>query len=503
MTRQEAHAGYKMVLSAIPEDDGAARAAAMRGLCLCDLFFLMVFVLGRSDMDNDWCFDRCREVQAEPDGCLDLWAREHYKSTIITVGKTIQDVLADPETTVGILSYNQDIASSFLVQIKSIFEGCESLKDLFPDVLWSNPEKEAPVWNTEALIVKRKTIPKEATIEALPLHKGVGKHFSLLVYDDVVTPDSVTTPDMIKKTTENWQLSLNIGANGGRRRMIGTRYHFNDTYNTALKQGSAKPRIYPATDSGTYEGNPVFLTRAQLDEKRRDMGPYVFSCQMLQNPAADSTMGFKTEWFRTYHNDSLPWERMNRYILVDPAGEKKKGNDYTTMWVLGLSEDGNAYVLDGVHDRLNLSERTSRLFLFHRKYRPNLTGYEKYGMQADIEHIEEVMQREAYTFPIIPLGGSMPKYDRIRRLVPKFEQGKVIFPYRLLYIDIEGKTHDLTQEFLEDEFLAFPVCAHDDMLDCLARHLDPDFPVKFPKPKEFVAAKGNAPKRATQRSNLY
>lgn len=364
-------------------------------------------------------------------------------------------------------------------------------------------EKGSPVWNTEALIVRRKTIPKEATIEALPLHKGVGKHFSLLVYDDVVTPDSVTTPDMIKKTTENWQLSLNIGASGGRRRMIGTRYHYNDTYATVIKQGSAIPRIYPATNDGTFEGTPVFLAREQLNDKRRDMGPYVFSCQMLQDPAADSTMGFRAEWFRTHHNESLPLDKMNRYILVDPAGEKKKGSDYTTMWVIGLSEDGNVYVLDGVHDRLNLGERTKRLFILHRKYRPNLTGYEKYGMQADVEHIEEVMQREAYTFPVVQLGGNMPKFDRIRRLVPKFEQGRIIFPYRLLYADIEGRTHDLTQEFLEDEYLAFPVCAHDDMLDCLARYLDPEFPVTFPRPKEFVAAGGSAPRRARQASQLY
>jgi hypothetical protein len=118
------------------------------------------------------------------------------KSTIITYAGSIQEVLRDPEITIGIFSHTAPNAKKSLAQIKKELEQNEFLKALYPDVLWTDPKKQAPVWSLEkGIVVRRTSNAKELSIEAHGLVDGMrtGAHFLLLNYDDVVTRESVTT----------------------------------------------------------------------------------------------------------------------------------------------------------------------------------------------------------------------------------------------------------------------------------------------------------------------
>lgn len=498
---------YVKVISATQSLSIPDRTKIFRHLCQTDRYFLLRYVFNRKDMEHPWLFARCREVDASPDGHIDLWSREHYKSSIITYAGIIQAIIRNPEETIGIFSHTRPIAKSFLRQIKRELETNELLKSIFPDILFQNPEQESPQWSEETgIVVRRSGNPKEATVEAWGLVDGMptAKHFSLRVYDDVVTKESVATAEQVQKTTEAWSLSDNLGTIGGRVWIIGTRYNFGDTYQTILDRKAALPRIYPATDDGTVNGKPVFFPEHVWQEKLKNQLEYDVACQLLQNPIAGKQAFFKREWISWYE---IKPRTLNVYIMCDPASSKKAGSDSTAIAVVGVDAQNNKYLLDGYHHKMSLDERWTALKTMYDKWNSESgvqtvqVGYEKYGMQSDLEHFEQMMRIEGKSFNIKelkwPRSGGGSKKDRVQRLEPDFRNGNFFLPqegegltslqrkmkaegeeYRIArnikHRDHNGRMYDLIQNFIS-EYLIFPYGSHDDLVDAVSRLYDMEY----------------------------
>lgn len=508
---------------------------AERWLGRNDLFYLMTRLLRREDIDKGWLFDRCREVESARDGYLDLWAREHGKSSLITFGLTVQDILRDPEITVGIFSHTRPIAKGFLAQIKTEFEQNDYLKALYSDVLWAEPKKEATRWSEDGgIVVRRAGNPKEATIEAWGLVDGqpTGKHFRLRVYDDVVTRESVTTPEQVDKTTKAWELSQNLGIQaemGGTARYIGTRYSLHDTYATMLERQSAKPRIYPATHNGRFDGRPVLFSAKEWADRLRDGSRTTVAAQLLQNPMADEAATFRTEWLRSYE---VRPRTLNVYIMADPSRGRRATSDNTAIAVIGIAAGGAKFFLDGYCHRMTLSQRWLKLRDLYRKWsraqgvQHIAVGYERFGAQSDDEYFAEQMDREKLHFAIAELNwpheGGNSKKERVERLEPDFRNARFYLPLAVWRdgspcvwnvdrdpdsktfrdvqfkkiggltavqmqavaagsedliakavkaTDADGRVYDVTLRLME-EFENFPFGAHDDLIDACSRVYD-------------------------------
>jgi hypothetical protein len=479
--------------------------AMVRGLCLYDRYFLLVQIFGRQDMLHPWLYARCREVEREPDNYLDLWSRFHYKSTIITYAGTIQEVLKDPDLTVGIFSHVKAIARGFLAQIKRELEGNVKLKELFPDILYENPERQSPSWSVDGgLIVKRHTNPKEPTISGWGLVDGqpVAAHFRLRIYDDVVVKESVSTPEQVTKTTEAFDVSANLGTEDGRRWMVGTRWSYADTYAEIIKRNTCKVRLYPATDDGTFTGKPVLWSDAFNEKMKWDQTEPIYACQCLQNPLAGSQKMFDVEDLQVYE---VRPETIAVYILIDPARSKKTDSDNTAMVVVGLDYAANKYVLDGFNHKMDLQERWQNTARLYQRWKQTTgvqaiyVGYESFAAQADLDYFHEQQNLTKLHFPIVELAwpreGGGSKIDRVQRLGPDMRSHKIFLPYatddknltaaqrkmsqgydyriarKIKRKDQNNETYDLAEQ-LKSQIFYFPYGGKKDLVDALSRIYD-------------------------------
>lgn len=441
----------------------------IRELILNDRYFLLTIVLDVKVAWHPWVMERCREVERDPDEHLDLWSRGHFKSTIITYAGVAQYILNNPEHSVCIMSFKAGAADAFASQIKKAYESNATLLKCFPDILWSErATHEGDQWAVSEFTVKRRTNRKEASVSTSGLVSGMrtGGHYNLLVYDDTVTPESVTNAEQIERTTNAWSMSLNLGTvEDTKHWYIGTRYAMFDTYDYMLKLGTIKERRHICHDEN---GVPVLLPQKDYDLKKKEMTTRDWASQMLQQPIGEGELLMKEEWFNTYARP--PDIPMNIYIAADTAQKVGKANDWTVFSVVGFGGDKRKYLLDLARDKLKQSDRCNKIFSLVEKWNPLIVFYEENAAPDDEEYIRRKMEERGRfslkMFRRTSSGGS--KRQHIESLEPEHREGLWWYPQAIKYRQYDGTTRDLIQDYLRDEFLVYPQVTHDDIMDCLS-----------------------------------
>ena len=341
-----------------------------REVILEDLFFLTYFVVKpfirgeQNKFNHPFCVKACREVEDGPkDYTLDIWAREHFKSSIITIGETIQDTLRNPEETTALLSYTKKSAERFLSSIMGILENESFLYECFSDVLFKKPAYESSLWSVEKGInVNRGSNNPTPTISAWGMQEGMptGVHANRRKYDDITTEDMAKSPAQMEDCKVKFDSSQNLGTEGGTSRVIGTPYHHADplAYIKAMKDihGEDKYhlRLKPATDNGLANGNPVLMSRKRIEDL---MSYSTFNCQQLLNPTPDGGTKLSSEFLREIEPELIP-KNLYNCMVIDPAGDETETSDEWGAWVVGVEPRAdqigasNIYITNGYLDTL-------------------------------------------------------------------------------------------------------------------------------------------------------
>ncbi len=447
-------------------------------------------VLCWPDLSDDFHKELCLFIEKEhPRKKLMLLPRGHLKSSIVTVGFTLQQIAKNPATRILIANATLLMAKNFLAQIKAHLTKNKKFKDLYGDY-----SKGAEKWSETAITVlspnesfdEKYLEKKEPTVTVFGAGGNLtGQHYDTIILDDVVNRENINTKEQIDKIILFYKDCLDLLEPGGTLILIGTRWHYGDLYGWLMEDPILK-KDFDIMVRQAYYGEwgrgtilfPKKFSWASLEELKRQKGSSEFACQYMNSPTDEETAVFKRAWFKYYEDSDLHGLKLNYFMAVDPAISQEKEADFTAIVTVGVDIYNNLRIINLVREHYNPTQLINKLFDLYEVYYPLAIGLEEVAFQKTLRFfLSEEMRRRNIYLPIkeLKLDSRVSKEMRIRALEPRYENGTVLHSKSLGSIDD-----------LEDELLRFPRGQHDDLIDALAYTLQLAF-----QPKKKVTEKHN------------
>ena len=407
-----------------------------------------------------------------------LIPRGHLKSSLITIGKSLQWIAENPSVRILIANATYSMATAFLTVIKRHLTNNDVYKEIFGN-LAIDPEK----WSENMITLNQAHVvggEKEATVVCYGSGGNlVSQHYDKIILDDVVNEDTVSTKEQIEKTIQFYRMCQPLLEKNGEMIIIGTRWREDDLYGWLMDKENGvvqdfdiffrtaiTDELWDESKKEFIKGSILWPEKYQLKDMsdiKRKMGPYAFSSQYLNNPVSQADADFKKIWFKYYEQADIKGMDMNRYTFVDPAISMDAQADYSAIVTIGVDQYSNIYILDIVRERLKPDELINEIFRTYEIWHPLSIGVEQVGFQKTLRYTlkkeEEIRKKFLNIVELRPDGRN--KEQRIRGLQPQYASGKVLHNRDLVY-----------NIYLEDELLRFPRGKHDDQIDALAYSLD-------------------------------
>ncbi len=487
----------------------ASQIMTARYRCRTDLWYLCRNVLGFVDMARMHAdlIDILEDTRLGHLQRLFLLPRGHLKSTIITIGDTIQLILrtygeftqlerdkipeAGQEWNIGVGSWDTRTAEKHIHGIKTQFERNKTLKTLFPDIVWQDGEKP-PTWGKDALDLKRSHSAEIKSITAFTCESPpTGFHFHKLKIDDMVTQENVRSARSLDVTAERFADLDNLKrSTDDTVDFIGTRCHRHDIYAKLLQTPDTYsyvracvegPDGKPADVIKDKDAKPIWPQRYSIRGLKAQLAKdmHVFAAQMMNDPLRESVDRFNVENFERYDSAECPNPReLSIVIRIDPARSTKDRADYTAVMVVGYDSLERIWVLDGLRDRLPVETWATPVSKIIRKW-AEVNGVLQDNVDVAIEDdANGVWAANALRLEGIGYVGTYSnkgkKVDKIKRIAAPLKRGRIRIPRDGLHKEArDGTLYDVIRE-LEIELSHFPHSIHDDLSDALAQCVTDD-----------------------------
>ncbi|HET8708947.1 MAG TPA: phage terminase large subunit [Candidatus Saccharimonadales bacterium] len=400
---------------------------------------------------------------------LILMPRGTFKSSLVTVGFTLQYILNNPDARVLIDSETYSKSKNFLSEIKGHLEGNQKYRAIFKHIYGCYPDatkKSSSVRWTDAAVdlACRTRSMKEPSISCSGIDRSInGMHFDLIIEDDLHSEKNVTNKEQIQQVIDHRKLAQSLLDPGMPRITIGTRWDYQDAYQHVLtnQRSSYNIIIRKAIEDDGSLLFPERLTLGFLEEQKRDQGNYIYHCQYQNTPVDDDTATFKQSYMRRVDWGLVKDKPINWFMAIDPSYEGQY-SDYAAFVLAGMDFQQELYVRQVYRAKMNYMDIINLMFDWYVKYKPRRIALETIATQKNIQYmLSDEQKRRGMWLPIQEIKTRQnTKEERIKSLAPYYEFGRVHH--------VEGSLMD----DLEYELLHFPKGTHDDMIDALATVLE-------------------------------
>ena len=439
-------------------------------LCENRLDYLCRVVLGFSDWDI--CHDRLKVFleTSKKRKKLILMSRGHLKTSVVTIGLSIQKLLNDFDATILLTNAVWGNAVSFLSEIREYLTS----KSLLPR-LYGNFESQK--WTQDEIVVsQRRRANKTPTFSTAGIDTALAsQHYKYIFADDTVNRQTISTQEQRDKNWKFYSDLLDLLEPDGELFVVGTRWHDSDLYGRILREEKDQWDVFEigATENGEIDGQIMFPKKFNvqiLKDLLKSKGSYEFYAQYFNKCLSEETQHFKPP--------VRYWEELGsgatHYITFDPATSEKKGAcDAVVMDACITRANQMCAVEYTAFKDKNPDQMIARIFEYASKHRVGTVGVETNGGQEIyVKLIEEEMRRRNVFFKLVPIHQHQDKFSRIIALQSRWESGNLLLKQGMVE--------------LQDQFLRFPVSDKLDILDAMAMVQQIAEPVFAERAKVFI-----------------
>lgn len=411
---------------------------------------------------------------------LALYPRDHFKTTCITIGGTLQRACREPDKTTHIKNERVENASRFLDAMKAHCLTNSMFRTLYGKYV--PPDTRKVAWNdTEMMLMGRTVVKPEPTISCSGVESATtSNHYDHITWDDPISEKAVKEPTTMESTWDRMVSAINLLSEPEISTIwiVGTNWAFGDVYAKWMKNFA---QYTSKLARGAIEdGKPIFpeLISLQRLDMLRAADPYLFSCNWMNNPKNADVQNFDIRalkrWkFTTAFEDEIAIydpltaeilvtvdvDKLDITVTVDLAVAEKITSDRNAICVMGVEPTkGYCVFLELWGERCSPGRVMDKLFEVQERWHPRIFGIEAVAYQKAFKwFLDTEAQKRGVWLPIKDLKAIGKKEVRVAGLQPMVRTGRcAISPEHQLFLT---------------EMDEWPLSEHDDVLESASMQL--------------------------------